>query len=398
MKQKFYSIQYALIFFSFIGFQCLTAQTVGDIIDAVDTNSLDLYLNEFSGEVSTVVNNNSVTLINRVSSQGNDLAAEYLIEKFKSFGNLEINDNQYSNGGRNIIATQIGKTNPDNIYIVCGHYDSVADYCADDNATGTAAVLETARILSQYCTDNTIVYALWDEEEIGLVGSADYAEKAKNNGDNILGVINMDMIGYDKNQNDDVHIHARDVANSVDLQNTAIAVLNDHSSKIGLTSNPVNPGIGSSDHQSFWDNGFSAIILSEAETRNDLTPNYHTSDDRVSTLDLPYFHKISKLATGTTASLAGLISSDSCSLSVEESNILEGVNIFPNPFVNTINVALSKVNNSSLKITNIIGQVINTQKLTNKITQINLHNLPRGMYFITITSNNKSLTKKIVKK
>ena len=54
-------------------------------------------------------------------------------------------------------------SNPNDIYIVSAHYDSVTNFGADDNASGTAAIIELARILSQYCTENTIIYALWDD-------------------------------------------------------------------------------------------------------------------------------------------------------------------------------------------------------------------------------------------
>ena len=144
-------------------------QTVQDIINEVDLNRLTLIINEFSGEQSTVVGGNTVTILNRQQAN-NDIAADYLVEKFQELDNITITDQAFNTNGRNIIATQIGKTNPDDIYIICAHYDTVANYCADDNATGTAAVLEIARILSTQCLDNTIVYALWDEEEIGLRG------------------------------------------------------------------------------------------------------------------------------------------------------------------------------------------------------------------------------------
>ena len=74
----------------------------------------------------------------------------------------------------------------DDIYIICAHYDSVTTYCADDNASSVAAVIEAARILSGECFDFTIVYALWDQEEIGLVGSEYYAFV---NQQEILGVL-----------------------------------------------------------------------------------------------------------------------------------------------------------------------------------------------------------------
>ena len=71
---------------------------------------------------------------------------------------------------------------PNQQIIICAHFDS-KPYSgpapgADDNGSGTSAVLEAARILSKYKTDYTIIYALWDNEEIGLRGSAYYAQQA----------------------------------------------------------------------------------------------------------------------------------------------------------------------------------------------------------------------------
>ena len=151
----------------FFGIISSHSQSIQDIIDKVDIDVLSLTVQEFSGEVSTVVDGNTVTITNRQQSN-NDLAADYLVQKLEQLDNITITDQSFNSNGRNIIATQLGKTNPDDIYIICAHYDSVADYCADDNATGTTAVLEAARLLSTQCLDNTIVYALWDEEEIGL--------------------------------------------------------------------------------------------------------------------------------------------------------------------------------------------------------------------------------------
>ncbi len=79
---------------------------------------------------------------------------------------------------------------PDEKYMICAHYDTVADHCADDNASGTAIVMEAARILHNYEFPYTIVYALWDQEEIGLIGSSYYAQQAASNNDQILGVLN----------------------------------------------------------------------------------------------------------------------------------------------------------------------------------------------------------------
>ncbi len=374
-----------------------SAQTVESLINEVNTSNLDLMLNEFSGEVTTTVDGNTVTILNRVSSQGNNLAANYLKEKLNSYGDLMVVESNYSPSGRNIIATQIGETNPNNIYIICAHYDSVANYCADDNATGSVAVLETARILSQYCTDNTVIYALWDEEEEDLDGSTYYASLAAADGKNILGVINLDMIGYDKDSNNNIPIHTRNIANSLALKDDVVSVLTAHSSTIGLTPTIVNPGVEASDHASFWNSNFSSIMLTEAAIPSDLTPFYHTANDRVSTLHLPYFHKISKFLMAITATKAGIINNNNCSLSTPEM-VFRNVSIYPTPSTSSVTIRLQNtLSNASIQVVNMTGQVIHKQVLEQNVTKINIANFSNGVYFFKIKKGNNILVKKIVK-
>ena len=301
--------------FSLIG--ALSAQTQLDLINAVSLDSLSQTLQEFTGEVATNVGGNSVTILNREQSN-NDLAGDYLVEKFNAMNNLTVTDQPFNTNGRNIIATQLGKTNPNDIYIICAHYDSVADYCADDNAYGTATVLEVARILSTQCMDNTLVYALWDEEEIGLRGANFYASQANNNGDNILGVLNIDMMGYDGDDDDDFDIDVRPIANSIEMKDDLVALLATYN--FNLNVNVVNPGTTASDHARFWDQGYSAVLVGESWDNDDQTPYYHSSSDRFSTLDLPYFHELAKLIMSYMVTKGSLVSVDN-SLTVSPSTL-----------------------------------------------------------------------------
>ena len=107
------------------------SQTISQLVNEVKLDSLSKKVNELTGEISTVVDGNTVTIINRQQAN-NDVAADYIKQKFEQLDNLTITDQAFNTNGRNIIATQLGKTNPENIYIVCAHYDSVADYCASD--------------------------------------------------------------------------------------------------------------------------------------------------------------------------------------------------------------------------------------------------------------------------
>jgi hypothetical protein len=446
----------------FLGVFNSYAQSIQDIIDKVDLDTLSLTLREFSGEITTVVDGNTVTILNRQQAN-NELAGDYLVQKFEALDNIIINDQQFDSNGRNIIATQIGKTNPNDIYIICAHYDSLADYCADDNATGTVAVLEAARLLSTQCLENTIVYALWDEEETGLNGSSFYANQAANNGDNILGVLNLDMMGYDSDApgtpgDNEFDIDARDFAGSLDMKDDIITVLNSYTFDLSVIE--VVPGTFNSDHASFWANGYSAVLLGESWETNDQTPFYHSSGDRFSTLDLPYFYELTKLTTAYMATVGGLVGVDNgvsqtvtmltanqnsasyqwinCDTNVpisgatsqsytptvsgnyaveitsgsciELSDCIEfetlgldefltsEVILFPNPV--STNLKIEITNNSdaiTLDLFDVSGKLVLQKNISNQTITLNMKNLPQGIYFLKVSSSEKTGTYKIVK-
>jgi hypothetical protein len=175
---------------------------------------------------------------------------------------------------------------------------------ADDNASGTAAVLEAARIISKFVSDYTIAYALWDEEEYGLIGSNYYAQLAQTSGDSILGVINLDMIAWDSDNDNIAEVHTKNVANSIELKNKMLEINTLYN--IGLTLQTVNPGTGSSDHASFWNKGFGAILLIESYYGGDFNAYYHTTNDLITHYNQPYYLKMSQTALGTVSTLANV--------------------------------------------------------------------------------------------
>lgn len=293
------------------------AQSIEDLMSQVSNTNLQTSVAQLSGEQSATINGSTQTITSRVHSN-NDLAADYIKERLETMPNLTVEFQNFNTTGKNVIATQLGQTNPDDIYIICAHYDSVTTYCADDNATGVAAVMEIARLLSNQCTDNTIVYALWDEEEIGLRGANYYAQQAAdetngNTRDNILGVINMDMIGYDGDApgtagDNDFDIDVRNIANSIAIKDDLISILNTYT--FDLNEIVVNPGTTASDHSRFWNQGYSAVLVGESWETNDQTPDYHTSNDRVEDIDFQYMTELTKLILAYTATKANLISVD----------------------------------------------------------------------------------------
>ena len=181
----------------------------------------------------------------------------------------------------NVIAIQKG-TDPDywDEYIVCGsHYDSYTysgdEPGADDNATGTAGVLETARLLSQYDFKRSIIYCTFTAEECGLDGSWNYVKQCKNQGMNIIGYFNIDMSGYLK-PGTDIHIDLIHPSSADPLANYYKNIANIYFPGLLVTSYPNLDG-GDSDHTSFNQNGYMGIFPFEDHIYD--SPHIHTSDD-----------------------------------------------------------------------------------------------------------------------
>ena len=194
----------------------------------LNDNSIDsmiYHCSAISGEFPVEVDGSTVTISSRnKNNPGNALAAQYIKERFDEHG-LSTEVEAYSATGENVIATQPGLLFPNQKVVVCGHYDSMPTSdpspAADDDGSGTAAVIEAVRVMSQYNYAYTIEYALWDEEEYGLVGSNNYATSAENNADSIVVVINIDAIAYDGDGDSLARVHVRDIANSVNLGTVA---------------------------------------------------------------------------------------------------------------------------------------------------------------------------------
>lgn len=139
-----------------------------------------------------------------ISQPGNDKASQYLFDTYTSFG-YSPEKQWFTPEGRqvydgktaNVVATLKGTTNPELVYVVSSHYDSVErGPGADDNTSGTAALLEVARILSDHPMPATIVFASFTGEEAGLLGSREFVRQAQENGMKIVGALNNDMLGF----------------------------------------------------------------------------------------------------------------------------------------------------------------------------------------------------------
>lgn len=234
------------------------------------------------------------------------VAQNWIKDQFLSYGlSVEVMDFTMPGGASsdNVIATLTGTKYP-NEYVICGaHYDSYSNGStapgADDNASGVAGVLEIARILSHYTFDRTIVFCAFSGEEYGLYGSAAYALRAKNQGMNIHGYINLDMIGYLKPGNTTIKSTLIYPPSAAPLAQFYMQVCSTYLPEFVVT--PGSLSGGDSDHTSFNNNGFMGIFPFEAVP--DYSPFIHTTNDRVG----PSYNNAAQAAIFTRAALASLV-------------------------------------------------------------------------------------------
>jgi Zn-dependent M28 family amino/carboxypeptidase len=174
---------------------------------------------------------------------------------------------------------------------------------ADDNASGTAAVMEAARILANQSFDFTVKFICFSAEEWGLYGSQDYAVEARQRGEDIVAVINLDMIAYTDSIPEDLDIIGNQSSEWLADRffSTAVAYTTLDIYKI------INPSFNRSDHSSFWDSGYSAILgIEDAFISN---PYYHRTSDTIDTLNLDFITEVAKASLATAADLAQPVSS-----------------------------------------------------------------------------------------
>lgn len=233
-----------------------------------------------------------------------DRAADYIRESFARSG-ARVEEQTYTAHGRtfrNVLASCGLGTGP--ILIVGAHYDAFGGFGenpgADDNASGTAGLLELARLLAGRPLARKVVLAAYSTEEPPFFGSPQMgsAVHARSLGDaEVRGMIGLEMIGF--------------FAEEQPWPDPLLALLYpDRGDFIGVTGRwadreltrevkramraagavpvysftaPRSAGLDASDHMSYWNRGLSAVMITDtAYLRN---PNYHAPGDTAASLD-----------------------------------------------------------------------------------------------------------------
>ena len=152
---------------------------VQGMIDQVTPAAAEQYVAQLSGETPVTVDGTPYTIATRHTDSGTPIAkaTQFVSETMAGLG-LAVEYHDWTKSGytnRNVIGERTGITNPGDIYIIGAHLDDMPNSSpapgADDNASGSAATLIAADILSQYQWGCTLRFALWTGEEQGLLGS-----------------------------------------------------------------------------------------------------------------------------------------------------------------------------------------------------------------------------------
>jgi hypothetical protein len=285
-------------------------------------------------------------------NRGIGAARQWIYQQFRSYSpKLEVSFDPYKvkkQGTRilrdvevvNVVAVLPGTTRPEQRVIVSGHYDSLnivrkagappsgsegADAADDvidfeksveapapgvtDDASGTALVLELARVMSQYRFEKTVVFIAFSGEEIGLIGSTLYSEKAKKQGDRIEAVLNNDIVGCEasgdgRSEGSLVHVFSEEPADSASrelaryIRDSAQRYVPGFQAGLVFRQDRFSRG---GDHTPFNSAGFAAVRFTSAAENLKVQ---HTVNDTLDIASPAYTANVARINAAAAASLA----------------------------------------------------------------------------------------------
>jgi hypothetical protein len=284
--------------------------TVAAIISEVTTPTLAYELAGLTGERPVTVAGSLYTFTTRCSyvTEAISMTTRYAYEQFAGYG-LDVAYHDYvwdERPLRNVVAEKPGLVDPEEIYLITAHVDDLPAGPlapgADDNGSGSVAVLMAARLLAPYDLAHTVRFVLFTGEEQGLRGSAAYAVDCAARGENIQGVVNLDMIAFNSDGEPVIDLYGH---TAVDGSLELTRLFSDVVGVYGLNLIPERFSdrwpIQASDQWSFLEQGYPAFLA--IEDMDDSTPEYHQVTDRLATLDLDYYTDFTRAAIATVAHL-----------------------------------------------------------------------------------------------
>ena len=217
---------------------------------------------------------------------------------------------------KNLVLTLPGVTSPDEIVVIAAHLDSTSEDPlvrapgAEDNGSGAAALLEAARLFRDRSFERTIQIVWFTGEEQGLLGSKAFT--AAVDPDQVIGVVNLDMFGFDSDNDRCFELHVGTLPASQAIGECFTQTITAY--HLDLTYDYLTTTATSrSDHGSFWRIGVGAVEVLEDLFESDLengcpasdpNPDYHTTQDVITNLNPETGFSILQAALATTAAMA----------------------------------------------------------------------------------------------
>jgi Zn-dependent M28 family amino/carboxypeptidase len=310
------------------------------------------------------------------------------------------------------IGVKVGRSNPHRVFIICGHID---DWCyppdkapgADDNASGATAVLEACRVLAGYDFDCTVRFIGFNAEENGLIGSTYYAWYARQRGDSILGALNFDMISHADAGFDSVRVLGRATNPNCSLVVNTYCAMADSYTSLKYHSVIHDTITEGSDHYSFWEFGYPAIDVHEAQ----YPPSHHTLLDSVGpyeypdcgTNNIPMASEVIKAAVATLARLAGVRPLAIAENPTAPANAALLTLCSSNPAPSRIRIRLQVVRRSPVRlaIRDAVGRVV--KRIADEVLMPGAYDytwdtgvVPSGVYFLSLETAGCREARKLV--
>jgi hypothetical protein len=269
-----------------------------------------------------------------------EASGQWIYDEFLSLGYTDVSFDSFPidtwvpcSIQRNVIAVKPGTANPEEVIVLGGHYDSFTRTIpgcspdtlapgADDDASGTAIVLEAARIFSGIDTEKTLIFVAFGAEEQWMWGSYHFAEEAYNQGMDIVLMLNMDMVA---NLNDDIwDIDLWGNTASMPFVELVAEMGNMYTDLIPIVREGIYPG----DAMPFWEYGYNCVYAAESDD----SPHYHLCSDTIENISIPYLTDVARM---TVASILLVSDTPATPSGFEVVNIGDGTSIRldwdPNP-------------------------------------------------------------------
>ncbi len=328
---------------------------------------------------------------------------DWLKNKYLSYGYSasQMSEQTYTFNGtsnKNLIVTKIGTVYPNIFVIIDGHYDTLNGTGTNDNGSGIACILETARLLQNVPTEYSIKFINFSCEEDGLIGSQRYVSQIVNSTTpklNIRLVLNIDEVGGVDGLINDTITCERDTNNTPSTNNAQSTIFTNQLMNIVGLYTPLTAFLSyayASDYMSFQSNN---EIITGLFEKNETTRK-HTTSDYLIYMDPVYNYKVAKVAVG--AMLHFAVASTALTTTNFENNFQ--VSFFPNPTKDVLNINIGSFleSNYTFSLIDINGKTVFKKEIQNakQIEQISVTNFAKGMYLGVLENSKNRISKKIV--